>query len=133
MTSRRRKTKKDMKFEKELASLLMPEILERQASYSPRENIDELPNGDNEKQMKHIWAKCQDKLTFPFLPDELVLSLNFFVYIYFTFFFIPSFFFHCMISSLVHPFLYIVGILKKRKRIEDERKEIIKKEKVQKQ
>ena len=123
-----------MKFEKELASLLMPEILERQASYSPRENIDELPNGDNEKQMKHIWAKCQDKLTFPFLPDELVLSLNFFVYIYFTFFFIPSFFFRCMISTLVvHPFLYIVGILKKRKRIEDERKEIIKKEKVQKQ
>ena len=27
-----------MTFEKELASLLMPEILERQASYSPREN-----------------------------------------------------------------------------------------------
>ena len=34
-----------------------------------------------------------------------------------------------MISALVHPFLYIVGILKKRKRIEDERKEKIKKKK----
>ena len=45
-----------MTFEKELASLLMPEILERQASYSPRENRRVSKRGQK-KLMKHNMGK----------------------------------------------------------------------------
>ena len=91
-----------MTFEKELASLLMPEILERQASYSPRENRRVSKRGQRKTDETQYGQNVKTSWRFHFFRMNSYCHWTFsciFILLFFLLFH-PFFFFRCMISTL---------------------------------